>query len=589
MSQWIHTTNSNLRSIKIDGMDDDVWFTDNGYSEVSQSVADLLAALDSISKVSPPGSPGDYYESDYDGTTINVNLDSDSFQSITVGGTVSATDITSETITTDSLVGGWDYLVTTATELVDVLNNQVSNGETVAVAPGEYVVKEIYPTVDDVRLVGQNREDTIIKLDPNATTGVVGSKETLLALVDVSGWTIEGLTFDGNYANQNDPANIEDSVNCVNFVGCSDVTIRNSIVQNNHANGIYVTNGTTDFHIENCIVDRCSTPILHYRTWRGRAEAPVGNGVIHNCTIRNSDDIDAGAWGIYFSGGAHDVVVSDCLIYGNQSNQTRVDGVDGTKRIRFVNNIIDTTDGVGAWVTNGAKWVTYEGNTFMSDGTVDTGTRQLYIVSSGGSADYFRIVNNEFWKAGDTAVEITNGVHGVFAFNDVYESSIYGIKLNGSNDATIFGNVFQNTGVGGGGAAGINLDNSSNHLVAMNRVVNGEGGITEANGADNNQILWNISNGNTSYQYSLEGPNSVVKSSTPEFDTHRGLTDGDSDNTITVTFDKPYANRPRLAFGRVGGGITNVAYTTNGSGDYDGATVSISTTGGTIDAYVEAA
>lgn len=109
MSQWIQTTNSNLRSIKVDGLSDDVWFTDQGYSEVTQSVGDLLATeIDSISKVSTPGTPGDYYESDYDGTTLTVNLESPSgpFDTITVTGTANvgsldATDsISTEQITT---------------------------------------------------------------------------------------------------------------------------------------------------------------------------------------------------------------------------------------------------------------------------------------------------------------------------------------------------------------------------------------------------------------------------------------------------------------------------------------------------------
>lgn len=104
MSQWIQTTNANLRSIKVDGLSDDVWFTDQQYSEVTQSVADLLAAeIDSISKVSEPGTPGDYYESDYDGTTLNVSIDSDPgpFSDFTVTGTVSAGTVDSQTISTD--------------------------------------------------------------------------------------------------------------------------------------------------------------------------------------------------------------------------------------------------------------------------------------------------------------------------------------------------------------------------------------------------------------------------------------------------------------------------------------------------------
>lgn len=60
-------------------------------------------------------------------------------------------------------------------------------------------------------------------------------------------------------------------------------------------------------------------------------------------------------------------------------------------------------------------------------------------------------------------------------------------------------------------------------------------------------------------------------------------TDGDSDNSISLSFDVPFSSRPSLNYGRVSGGVTDVSFTTDADGNYNGATVSVATSGGTID------
>lgn len=88
---WVHTDNPNLKRIKIEGMNDDLWFTTNQYAETSSQVADLLAGSSSvsgISKVSEPSNPGEYYGSDVDGTTIEVSLQSDTFENVTATNSI---------------------------------------------------------------------------------------------------------------------------------------------------------------------------------------------------------------------------------------------------------------------------------------------------------------------------------------------------------------------------------------------------------------------------------------------------------------------------------------------------------------------
>lgn len=96
---WIRTDNPNLRSIKIEGMDDDLWFTEKRYAETTSAVADLLVdstEVSGISKVSEPSDPGEYYGSDSDGTDIIIELDSPSFDSITAANRVSADSLNAE-------------------------------------------------------------------------------------------------------------------------------------------------------------------------------------------------------------------------------------------------------------------------------------------------------------------------------------------------------------------------------------------------------------------------------------------------------------------------------------------------------------
>lgn len=89
MTQWIQSSNTLqdgspvTRNIKIPEMDKEIWFTENAYAEVADSVADVLAAeLDAINKVSEPATPGSYYGDAGQNTTVEVVLADESFSDI---------------------------------------------------------------------------------------------------------------------------------------------------------------------------------------------------------------------------------------------------------------------------------------------------------------------------------------------------------------------------------------------------------------------------------------------------------------------------------------------------------------------------
>ncbi len=56
--------------------------------------------------------------------------------------------------------------------------------------------------------------------------------------------------------------------------------------------------------------------------------------------------------------------------------------------------------------------------------------------------------------------------------------------------------------------------------------------------------------------------------------------------SCTMSFDRPYARRPSIRFGRRGGGIRSVEYATDSHGDYVGARVRVADDGGRVDLFV---
>lgn len=112
-TEWIEVTNRrqdgtpSTRRLKISEMDQSIWFTTNGYSEVGSSVADLLANnLDGIQKVAEPTDPGEYYGDM--GTNVEVVIQSldASYGDLSVEGDLTVhQSATADSVTTDSLNG----------------------------------------------------------------------------------------------------------------------------------------------------------------------------------------------------------------------------------------------------------------------------------------------------------------------------------------------------------------------------------------------------------------------------------------------------------------------------------------------------
>lgn len=91
MPTWIETSNTHqngepvTRKIKIPTMDRAIWMTDNGYAEVSDNVADILANnINSISKTTEPSDPGTYYGDAGENTVVEIIVADGAYDALTV-------------------------------------------------------------------------------------------------------------------------------------------------------------------------------------------------------------------------------------------------------------------------------------------------------------------------------------------------------------------------------------------------------------------------------------------------------------------------------------------------------------------------
>jgi len=211
-------------------------------------------------------------------------------------------------------------------------------------------------------------------------------------------------------------------------------------------------------------------------------------------------------------------------------------------------------------------------------------------------------------------IRLEGGTDGVVDGNRITRPGTAGIRLERTADALVRGNAVQRAGTvgivagGSGSESGMHTDIAGNRVVANGRQSDGSppailvrtsgvgirgntitehGGpaIAEAGTAGNNLYVANRADGARPWR--ISSPTSVVRNHVPAVDVHRGVTAGDGSDTVTVTFDRPYARPPRLSFGRTGGGIRERTYDIDGEGNYVGATLVTRRTGATVDVFVD--
>ncbi len=246
-------------------------------------------------------------------------------------------------------------------------------------------------------------------------------------------------------------------------------------------------------------------------------------------------------------------------------------------------------------------------------------------------ANHITAVNNDLYGYGGRGINITDGISDfVVARNRIHNVASDGIRVAGARDGVVSRNTISGTGrtgimladarfvtvegnrlknldriglVAGGGetnheivgnqirefAAGKGheagmLVQSDGNLVQRNRIYRSGGpGIVEGNGSNN---CYDGNWSDAKRPWHISSATSRVRDNTPAFDVHRGVS-VDGSGHATVEFEKPYAQRPKLTFGRVGGGIQGVHYRTTKGGAFDGVRLTADSPGSRIDVFVE--
>lgn len=250
-----------------------------------------------------------------------------------------------------------------------------------------------------------------------------------------------------------------------------------------------------------------------------------------NVTVRGNDLYGYAGAGINVEQGIADFTISDNGVYDAGEEGIRVVGAtDGVVR----NNYVDGTGGVGV-LLDGARYVT------ASD--------------------------NRLRRVGGTGI-VTRNAEGLVR----HEISDNYLKEYGRETEDAPGILVADSGV----------NVRRNHVLS-----DGAPAIVERDGAGRNRYEDNWADGSNPWR--IESATSVVKNNAPSVDVHRGLTTDEATGELAVSFEKPYADRPKLSFGRRAGGVGDASYATDENGDFVGVTITVAEPGGVVDLFVDPA
>ncbi|WP_137283682.1 right-handed parallel beta-helix repeat-containing protein [Halorussus salinisoli] len=200
------------------------------------------------------------------------------------------------------------------------------------------------------------------------------------------------------------------------------------------------------------------------------------------------------------------------------------------------------------------------------------------------------IDGNLVTAAGEAGIRLENVSNTVVRGNYVREAGTSGVIVGGSESPT--GNELKDNYVTGNDQNsskpspailvrddGVRVRGNSirqNQSSAIAESVDSTGNVYEGNWADGKQ------------PWRFASPTSRVRNNTPPTDVHRDVSP-DSGTTARVEFERAYAHPPQLTFGRTGGGVGDVSYVTDESGNYVGAKIATRRQGGTLDVFVNGA
>lgn len=222
------------------------------------------------------------------------------------------------------------------------------------------------------------------------------------------------------------------------------------------------------------------------------------------------------------------------------------------------------------------------------------------------------ISNNSIFKPGLAGVRFVGGSDGLITGNRITDAGSTGIRLQEASNVVATNNYVRGAGAvgivtrGSQGRTGTVID--SNYVTGNNRQSdasfpaifvrdsgvrvrgntirqNGAPAIAEVDGVGDNLYEDNWADGDHPWQ--ISSATSRIRDHTPPTGVYRDRSADAGSDTVRLNFDRPYARRPRITFGRRGGGVEDVVYETNEQGDFVGVEVTVRQPGAAVDIFVD--
>lgn len=370
-----------------------------------------------------------------------------------------------------------------------------AGGGTVFLKDGTYSVSAIVILKSNVRLTGESKVSTILKLKNSASAlanGILGDN-----LVAIDSFSVENLTIDGNKANQ---TNLTRGIRMEGASSGSSVTnglIANVLVKNIKKNvtggvGIYM-DYTDKVRIVDCNFDSNDDTGLFLGV-------VAGNSIIDRCISISNGGNGIAVGGVGLLGG---IIISNCLVASNTN-----DGIDASGDYGpLISNCKSASNG-GYGIDVGSQYSSVKGNICYNN-TLAGIRLNYYNISCVGNI----LKNNTTYgieENGDTNVTISaNACDG---------NKKHGIYLNGTDNSSIMGNVVGSTGLDADNTYSCILltGTATRNIVNGNRVSDAGGannyayGIREGSSSDNSNVVTsNIATSCQTAQVSLQGAQSV--------------------------------------------------------------------------------
>lgn len=287
--------------------------------------------------------------------------------------------------------------------------------------------------------------------------------------------------------------------------------------------------------------------------------------------------------------------VGNISVQNNVSRQT-TDDLRTEKTEKFAGVAVDVDRGRNLSITNNELYE-YSGHGVHIDSDLSDVTVQ----------------HNSVFDPGLSGIRLVDASEGLVDGNLVRGATSAGIRLKRTSGVVVRGNYVRRSGTAGivtEGASGPTANDIADNYVAENNraasntrsfpaiAVRDDGvrvrgnavrqndapAIAEPERTRGNVYEDNWADGETPWRF--VSPDSRARSNVPPTGVHRSLSASRDDDVVRVEFDRAYARRPRLAFGRVGGGIRDVSYETDDGGDFVGARIGVRREGATIDVFV---